>query len=312
MSQRLHKSQFYYSSRPPLLSVVLSPLPLPPPLAGLRRSGRRSQSAGRTCLGFPLPSPAHSTPGTAPWREACRRNCSWDARPDDLRVGSLELGRSGAEDAQLVVVQEGRREERRGAPSAARVGDGAERGAAQGRLRGPDPRRGAARGVDGAPRPEEDREVLLPHAVLRPRQQGARLLQEAAQGQHGMCCIVHLFGGICVPLLLLQNLDAVLVTSVVRLALMFRISDWRGSLFGRAFVNPYFCKLGLSRFLNFEEEGLTRLRCMEPGLDSGPVGIIVFGCRNHSSLPIVNCEVEGPIDVGTRNCWPFRYLDAFF
>ena len=59
--------------------------------------------------------------------------------------------------------------------------------------------------------------------------------------------------------------------------------------------------ISLSRFLNLEE-GLTRLRCMEPGLDSRPVGIIVFGCRNHSSLPIVNCEVEGPIDVGTRNC----------
>jgi len=57
--------------------------------------------------------------------------------------------------------------------------------------------------------------------------------------------------------------------------------------------------ISLSRFLNFEEEGLTSLRCMEPGLDSGPLGIIVFGCRNHSSLPIVNCEVEGPIDVGT-------------
>lgn len=144
---------------------------------------------------------------------------------------SCGLGRSGAEDAQLVGVQEGRREERRGAPSAARRGDGAERGAAQGRLR---PGRGAARGVDGAPRPEEDREVLLPHAVLRPRQRGARLLQEAAQGQHGMFMhrslyyapkseslmlsglgIVHLFGGICVPLLLFQNLDAVLVTSVV-------------------------------------------------------------------------------------------------
>jgi len=160
-------------------------------------------------------------------------------RPPGRLASGQQLGRSGAEDAQLVGVQDGRREDRRGAPSDARDVDGAERGAAQGRLRGPSPRRGAARGVDGAPRPEEDREVLLPHAVLRPRQQGARLLQEAAQGQHGMCCIVRRVlnyiccrdrqssgpsvGGICVPLLLLQNLDAVLVTSVVRLALMFRI-----------------------------------------------------------------------------------------
>jgi len=44
-------------------------------------------------------------------------------------LASPQLG-----DAQLVGVQEGRREERRGAPSATRGGrDGAERGAAQGR-----------------------------------------------------------------------------------------------------------------------------------------------------------------------------------
>ena len=58
--------------------------------------------------------------------------------------------------------------------------------------------------------------------------------------------------------------------------------------------------ISLSRFLNFEE-GLTRLRCMEPGRNSGLVGIIVLGRRNHSSLPVVNCEVQGPIDVRTRN-----------
>ena len=62
-------------------------------------------------------------------------------------------------------------------------GEGAERGAAAptpGRRRGR-----AAGGVDGAVRAAEDREVLLPPALLRPRQQAARLLQEAAQGQHG-------------------------------------------------------------------------------------------------------------------------------
>jgi hypothetical protein len=39
--------------------------------------------------------------------------------------------------------------------------------------------------MDGAPRPEEDREVLLPHALLRPRQRRARVLQEEAEGPHG-------------------------------------------------------------------------------------------------------------------------------
>jgi hypothetical protein len=41
------------------------------------------------------------------------------------------------------------------------------------------------RRVDGTVRVEEDREVLLPHALLHPRQQPARLLQEESQGQHG-------------------------------------------------------------------------------------------------------------------------------
>lgn len=72
---------------------------------------------------------------------------------------------------------------RRGSPEALRGGDGAERGAPQG-LGGGDGR-GAARGVDAAVRAEEDWEVVRPHALLRPRQQAARLLQEAAQGQHG-------------------------------------------------------------------------------------------------------------------------------
>jgi len=43
----------------------------------------------------------------------------------------------------------------------------------------------APRGMDGALRPPEDRQVLLPHALLRAREQAARLLQEEAQGQHG-------------------------------------------------------------------------------------------------------------------------------
>jgi hypothetical protein len=147
-------------------------------------------------------------------------------------------GLRGADDAELVGVEAGRREERR-APAASCGGDGAERGAAQGRVRGAwagaRRGRGAARGVAGAARAEEDREVLLPHALLRPRQQASRLLQEEAQGQHGMCvvvrCVYARFEFCCRGSLelrsicwgeirsappLLQNLAAVGVTRVIR------------------------------------------------------------------------------------------------
>ena len=100
------------------------------------------------------------------------------------------------EDDELVGFAEGGGEElraradlrRRASSQAVPVpgGEGSERGAAApapGRRRGDGGR--AAGGVDGAVRAAEDREVLLPPALLRPRQQAARLLQEAAQGQHG-------------------------------------------------------------------------------------------------------------------------------
>lgn len=104
----------------------------------------------------------------------------------------------GAEDDELVGFAEGGGEELRAradgrwrssseaaGPGPVHGGEGAERGAAApGRRRGSGGG-GAARGVDGAVRAAEDREVLLPQPLLRPRKQAARLLQEAAQGQHG-------------------------------------------------------------------------------------------------------------------------------
>jgi hypothetical protein len=78
--------------------------------------------------------------------------------------------------------------------------------------------------VDGAVRAEEDREVLLPHALLRPGQQAARLLQEEAQGQYGtppqsilllgrFNFVAHLLEETCVPLY--QNLAAALLYVLV-------------------------------------------------------------------------------------------------
>lgn len=117
-------------------------------------------------------------------------------RPGGRDATQLEFEITAGDDDELVDLEEGgggaelRAGARRrlGSPEALRGGDGAERGAPQG-LGGGDGR-GAARGVDAAVRAEEDWEVVRPHALLRPRQQAARLLQEAAQGQHGIHIII--------------------------------------------------------------------------------------------------------------------------
>jgi hypothetical protein len=97
-------------------------------------------------------------------------------QPTPTSADGGSLIRMSTVDAELISFEVEHHKEQR-----APAGDGAERGAA----RGPSGAGGnAAQGVDGVVRVEEDQEVL-PHALLRPRQQAARVLQEQAQGQHG-------------------------------------------------------------------------------------------------------------------------------